>query len=304
VNKNLIIAGTEKAGTTALYLHLAKHPDVCASVVKETNFFRQNYTGELAKDGASYRRLFAGECKPGMVMLEASPGYLAEASDVAPRIAALLPDALLVFILREPAERLRSFFEHSRSQLKFSSDISYGQYVDACLAHEVHDAAVKPALSEWHLNGMRTGRYAELLIPFFEAFDRQRLLVVDYEALKTKSAEVTRRVCGFAGLNTAQIQEAQIEKANVTFSGRIEWVHRVAVHANRKLEFALRHRPALKRSLVTLYKKMNQQREGYDPTDTETQRKVREYYRGSNEALAKLLAPEFSMSWLQSGPGG
>ena len=35
----LIIAGASKAGTTSVFNYLANHPQICASVAKETRFF-------------------------------------------------------------------------------------------------------------------------------------------------------------------------------------------------------------------------------------------------------------------------
>ena len=37
--KNVIIAGSTKCGTTSLFEYLKAHPQICASVIKETRFF-------------------------------------------------------------------------------------------------------------------------------------------------------------------------------------------------------------------------------------------------------------------------
>ena len=43
---NVIIAGTQKAGTTSLFRYLADHPSVCPSSIKEVDFFLK-YNDEI-----------------------------------------------------------------------------------------------------------------------------------------------------------------------------------------------------------------------------------------------------------------
>ena len=43
---NVIIGGTQKAGTTSLFRYLADHPSVCPSSIKEVDFFLK-YNDEI-----------------------------------------------------------------------------------------------------------------------------------------------------------------------------------------------------------------------------------------------------------------
>ena len=103
---NFVIGGTEKSGTTSVFDYLSAHPQVCASSIKETDFFRHGYTGDLAADARRYASYFEHCDSRSLVRLEASPGYLGEAATVAPRLRALVPEAKVLFILRDPVERL------------------------------------------------------------------------------------------------------------------------------------------------------------------------------------------------------
>ena len=89
---NFVIGGTEKAGTTSVFDWLSAHPQVCASSRKETDFFRDGFTGDPVADARRYAGFFesCGGNKP--VLMEASPGYLGEAAVVAPRLRALVRD--------------------------------------------------------------------------------------------------------------------------------------------------------------------------------------------------------------------
>jgi len=107
---NFLIAGTEKAGTTSVFVYLSQHPQVCASSRKETDFFRNEFSGDRQRDEAAYAGYFRKCTADQHILMEASPAYLGEADIVAPRIHALLPDAKLLFILREPIARLYSAY--------------------------------------------------------------------------------------------------------------------------------------------------------------------------------------------------
>ena len=101
---NFVIGGTEKAGTTSVFDWLSAHPAVCPSAKKETDFFRTGFTGEPAVDGARYASFFERCDASRPVRMEASPGYLGEAATVAPRLRLLVPEAKLLFILRDPID--------------------------------------------------------------------------------------------------------------------------------------------------------------------------------------------------------
>ena len=53
MTSHLIIAGTEKAGTSSVYQYLAAHPGVVASTRKETDYFRF-HTGPLSEYGLNF----------------------------------------------------------------------------------------------------------------------------------------------------------------------------------------------------------------------------------------------------------
>src|SRR5687768_751449 len=105
-----VIIGAMKCGTTSLHYYLAEHPDVCMSEVKETNFFvaELNYARGLPW----YESLFprrAAACG------EASPVYAAtwRFAGIPERMHAVLPRARLIYIVRDPVERMVSQYKHT-----------------------------------------------------------------------------------------------------------------------------------------------------------------------------------------------
>ena len=104
-----LLLGAPRAGTTSLHHWLGGHPDVCVSRPKETQFF------SLCFDkGPEYYSRFFAHWNGEPVVGESTPMYLS-LPHVPRRIAALLPDAALVAVLRSPAEQAWSSWWMLRS---------------------------------------------------------------------------------------------------------------------------------------------------------------------------------------------
>jgi len=63
MTSHLIIAGTEKAGTSSVYQYLAAHPGVVASTRKETDYFRF-HTGPLSEYELNFPAAEGSDGKP------------------------------------------------------------------------------------------------------------------------------------------------------------------------------------------------------------------------------------------------
>ncbi|WP_259253768.1 sulfotransferase family protein [Salinibacter ruber] len=106
-----LIIGAMKCGTTSLYSYLDEHPEVSMSSVKEPNFFLEREDLSLEE----YKSLFQGEAK---AYGEASTGYtkypLME-TDVE-YMRDLLPGAKLIYLVRDPLDRIVSHFLDNASR--------------------------------------------------------------------------------------------------------------------------------------------------------------------------------------------
>jgi hypothetical protein len=142
---NFFVVGTGKAGTTSLYGYLRQHPEIYMSPVKEPGFFASElHAGNLSEplqrhlrlqsrslaavldDGLpckpmgwltgewdDYLRLFQG-ASDGHAIGEASAAYL-WSETAAANIRERLPEAKIIMILRDPAERAFSQYLHQLS---------------------------------------------------------------------------------------------------------------------------------------------------------------------------------------------
>ena len=108
---NFVIVGAMRSGSTSLYKYLQVHPQVWMPR-KEIHFFDRRWDNGLDW----YRERFDGWSGQPAVG-EATPTYLAE-TEALDRMAATIPDAKLVAILRDPVDRAYSHYwmEHVRGR--------------------------------------------------------------------------------------------------------------------------------------------------------------------------------------------
>lgn len=117
---NFLIIGAAKSGTSSLYRYLMEHPQVFMSPVKEPNFFAlegeqidfsnpamaEQVLPKLATDLDAYRTLFQ-DVQHEQAIGEASSWYL-HSTRAPVRIRRHIPEAKLIAILRNPAQRAYS----------------------------------------------------------------------------------------------------------------------------------------------------------------------------------------------------
>jgi hypothetical protein len=204
---NFVVIGAAKSGTTSLYHYLDQHPDVYMSPVKEPNFFalegeKADFRGPGADerinrwsvtDLDAYRRLFEG-ASDEKALGEASPLYL-YSEKAAERIKHHVPEAKLIVVLRNPADRAYSSFLHV---------VLNGRepYKDFARALEAEDERIRANWDwVWHYKNM--GFYHEQLSRYFEAFGPEQVQVHLYEDLNRDPNGVVRKTYEFLGVDAS-----------------------------------------------------------------------------------------------------
>jgi hypothetical protein len=182
---NFLIIGAQKSGTTALYHYLKQHPQIYMSPVKEPHFFTyeggeprfsspgRGYTTPVTKI-EDYQALFQG-VSAGMALGEASTSYIYSIRALE-RIRRYAPDAKLIAVLRDPAERAYSNYLHcvrgGREPL--------GDFERALQAEETRIRDNWGPVYHYRQKGFYYGQ----LKRYFEAFGRDQVKVYLYEDLK------------------------------------------------------------------------------------------------------------------------
>lgn len=105
---NFLGIGVPKCGTTWIYENLKKHPKICVSQVKETDFFTKNREESDLKE---YKQYF-NHCSKDKIKGEYSVNYFHD--ERAPeRISDFFPNNKLILSLRNPVDREISEYFHN-----------------------------------------------------------------------------------------------------------------------------------------------------------------------------------------------
>src|SRR2546423_3690574 len=177
---NLVVIGAKKSGTTSLYHYLASHPDIWMSPEKELDFFvaERNWSRGLGW----YGRQFNGAAA---VRGEASPYYTAlpQHRGVPERMASVIPEARLIYLVRDPIERLVSHYHMAVATGRERRPLA---------------AAIANLSESWYV---AQGRYWMQLDPYLRQFAPEQLLVVDQDQLARHRGAALRRVFRVLGVN-------------------------------------------------------------------------------------------------------
>jgi hypothetical protein len=212
-----LVIGAMKAGTSSLYRYLTSHPQVFMPERKEARFFNEmNW-----KKGVDwYRGLFAGAADH-VAVGEASPTYTAYPlqMQIPDRIASVLPDVRLLYLVREPLARIRSHYLMS---------IWTGQEslpIDEAIIHN-------PLYLYQTQYAMQLDRYLRL-------FPEESIMVVRSEALRDARDETMRRVFTFLGVDPEWRGESFDQEFNTSASRRDVTFTSIVKHGirrNREME--------------------------------------------------------------------
>jgi Sulfotransferase family len=266
-----VVLGAAKAGTTSLYHYLRRHPQVFMSERKELDFFVEEQNWGLGTGW--YREQFAG-AGDALAVGEATPRYTAapKHEGVPGRMASVVPEARLVYLVRDPVERMRSHY-----QQLVRRGLERRPVEEALLAHPPY---------------VDQSRYAMQIERYLEHFPRERLLVVLSERLRSRRTEALGEILAFLGVDpTVSNQQAEGE------------FHRADdKRVPRPLIGGLRRVPGSRRLAAALPERMRRAARGMvdrplevPPAEVtpELRARLEELLRDDVRALRAYLGPDF-----------
>lgn len=281
---NLIIAGVVKAGTTSVFTYLSQHPDVCASSVKEAQYFSTYRYGEPPVPLEDYRKLFA-RCRAGKYVMEATPGYFEGGITVAAKIREVIgAHVRILVILRDPVDRLLSFFRYKKSILQLEQHVTLDEYVRRCRLLSATEVAQRS--NDVH-RGIEGGLYARHLPGWFEVFG-DSMRVMFFDRLNRDRRGFMRELCHWLDIDAAIYGTLDMDVENRSHNYRNKALQGVALRLNERLEAVFRRWPGVKRPLRELYYRVNSRR-FQDDVPEDTLAEVRRFYRPHNRELRGIL---------------
>lgn len=177
---NLIVIGAMKCATSSLHYYLGLHPEIQTSRKKELDFFIDERNWR--KGRAWYESHFTSDAK---VCGESSPNYTKYPwfKGVPRRIFSLIPEAKLIYILRDPIERILSEYVHIYSLGGDKRPIA---------------EALSDFRNNWYVDN---SKYYMQLEQYLIYYPMSSILIITAEELGKEPRNVLRRVFRFLGVD-------------------------------------------------------------------------------------------------------
>ena len=176
---NLIVIGAQKCGTSVLHYYLSLHPEVSMSRPKELNFFIEERNWPRGVDW--YKAHFDADAT---VRGEASPNYTAfpQHQGVPERMASVVPDAKLIYMVRDPLERIAAHWVHNYAKRREKGTLA--------------ETLIHPNTSY-----VTRSLYAMQLERFLAHYPKEQILVFQQSELRHQRMETLRRIFEFIGVD-------------------------------------------------------------------------------------------------------
>lgn len=193
---NFLVIGAPKSATTSLCYQLGRHPEVFFSRPKETFFFCYDEVYEKRGwkwfeslfDGAEgYKAI--GEGSTINANLGTYPNAL-------PRIVEHLPDAKIIYIVREPVRRIESYWVELHSQGIITTPFNQAVREDPQL--------------------LDTSLYWKQLSAYRKHFADEKILLLFFEDFKKDADAVLKRCFSFLGVDPSVSLEGADKPHHVT----------------------------------------------------------------------------------------
>lgn len=299
---NLIIGGAPKCGTSSVFRWLTDHPETLASSPKETFYLIDtdnpllNNNRNIHSHGLDgYSHFFDGEASSSTRVFEATTHYLYSrtARDV---LARLKPKPDVIFILRQPSDRVYSSFRYTKNNLAQIADhITFSEYLDVIQGRseqavdEVFHSHKNAYVAERELD---YSRYADYIASWIEALGEDRVHVLLFENLVRDQQAFMIRLAEIIGIDPEFYRDYEYEQKNATIQVRNKTLHRWA----RRLGHPLPSGP-VKRAAKKLYLTLqaNTDSDGSQREDQTALRQLDAEFTKANQRLATLCNVDVSL---------
>ena len=186
---DFIFLGPSKTASTWIYEAIRSHPSLFVPVTKDIYFFDKYYDR-----GHAWYDDFFRDAPPGSLCGELSHDYFYNPIAIR-RIHDCNPGVKLICCLRNPFERAYSSYQHL---------VRVGMFA----------GSFEEALDEFPFI-VDEGKYCSNLRHIFRLFDRDSILILDFDELEHDPACFARRIFSFLGVDEAFVPEVLNRKVNV-----------------------------------------------------------------------------------------
>lgn len=176
IKNHFVIVGAQRSGTTYLYELLKEHPEICMSAPMrpEPKYFLKRSLQQV--DIENYFSSFFRHCGPEhKVTGEKSTSYY-ECEESARLLSATFPDAMIIFLLRDPVKRALSnyFFSYNHGLESRSLD-------DVFVRRKPVSDKIPQNISVDPFNYLGRGVYVEFIKMYQKYFPAKQIKVIVFE---------------------------------------------------------------------------------------------------------------------------
>ena len=195
-----VVIGAAQAGTETLHAWLNDHRDVCMSPREGLDFFFESGTWDRV---VGWYRLRFGTCRWDQARGESSPNYARTHVDpgVPKRMYSVIPEARLVYLVREPMERIKSAYR--QGVLDGTEDRSFAEAI-------TQDEDYR-----------ETSRYILHIGAYLKHYEKKQLIVITTEQLAADPQATIEQVYERIGVRPAPLSSDQ-QRRDVTADRRLE----------------------------------------------------------------------------------
>ena len=291
-----LLGGAPKCGTSALFNHLAKHNAIIPSDPKETFFYLDQDHPLKKKFGKSREEFiqFFDMPEEEKILLEGTTHliYQNECID----LLAKNGDYKILFVLRNPIDRLFSSFNYSINNLGvFQKRISFDDFVTLLMDKNIEelDKLIVSDSSKYVLSrDIEYGNYLQYLNKWFDKIDSSRIKVVLYEELAADPGLFFNDIYEFIGLS--EETSTLLEKKNETFK-----VKNIAMHKIIMKNIAIMNKLPFVNYLKKIYFLIQKNSEKDEMIlSEENLKRLNYYYKKEIPQLEKLIKKDLSI-WIK-----
>lgn len=173
-----LVVGVYRGGTTWLQGIFKNHPEIFVPEEKELFYFTRYFN----RGNAWYESFFKRK-KDEHIVGEVCPSYLAHSSFAAKRIKDYNPKSKIIAILRDPIHQIESMLRLHANQRgqKYVEQLSFDEIIEKYLPNVMYYSRLKP---------------------FIDEFEKDNILILDYNFLKNSQYEFLKIIYNFLGTQT------------------------------------------------------------------------------------------------------
>jgi len=284
---NLLIIGTQKAGTTSLYEYIRQHKDIYFSDIKEVIYFVND---KLFDKGEEYYHSFFTKIENEKIIASAYVHMLP--SKKAPkRVQAYNPNMKFIVMLREPISRAYSAYNYA---IKNGWEDSNNSFEDTLTLEpkRVED-------EEYDLMYFENGMYYKHLTYWEQFFPKENFLLIKDSELKEDAKKVVERVCSFLNIENLVDEIDTSKEFNKAGKVRFKFLQSFLLSKDSKIKtifgylFPRRLKVWIRANILKKVYKFNQVNQQNTPLDKNIREQLKKLFYEDSKNMKERYNIEF-----------